>query len=139
MEIMQGYEMGQRMAPLIAHHWDNLKFVQKAKRFLGTPFGTVRGVTQGYHYSPMIFNIVVDAVVRETLEVVCVPQKVRHGMGWAAGERNLIFYADEGRIAWRDHIWVQYALMASVAMFQRILLEMNLDKTKALVCTRGYI
>ena len=29
MEIMRGYGMGQRMARLIAHHWDNLMFVPK--------------------------------------------------------------------------------------------------------------
>ena len=54
--------------------------------------------------SPMIFNIGVDVVVRATLEVVCGPQEARHGMGWAAGERNLIFYADNGRIGGRYHI-----------------------------------
>ena len=60
-------------------------FVPKSKRFLGTPCGTGIGVTQGNLASPMIFNIVVDAVLRETLEVVCRPQEARHGMGWAAG------------------------------------------------------
>ena len=58
------------MARLIAHHWDTLMFVPKVKRFLGTPFGTGIGVTQGDPASPMILNIVVDAVVRETLEAV---------------------------------------------------------------------
>ena len=34
MDIMRGYGMGQIMARLIAHHWENLMFIQKAKRFL---------------------------------------------------------------------------------------------------------
>ena len=63
------------MARLIAHHWDNLIFVPKAKMFIGTLFVTGRGFTQGDPAYPMIFNIVVDAVVRETLEVVCGPQE----------------------------------------------------------------
>ena len=104
MEILQGYRMGQRMARLISHHWDNLIFVPKKKWFLGTLFGTGRGFMQGDPASPMILNIVVDAVVREMLEIVCIPQEARHGMGWAAGECNLIFYADDGRISGRDHI-----------------------------------
>ena len=116
-EILRGYGMGKRMARLIAHHWGNLMFFPKVKRFLGTPFGTVIGVTQGEPASPMIFNIVIDAVARATLEVVCSPQEALHGMGWAAGERNLIFYADDKRIGGRDHIWVQDALTVSVAMF----------------------
>ena len=45
MEIMMGYRMGSRTSRLIAHHWKNLMFVLKAKRFLGTPFGMGRGVT----------------------------------------------------------------------------------------------
>ena len=58
----------------------------------------------------MIINIVVDAVVRATLKVVCVPYEAQHGMEWAAGERNM-------RIGGRDHIWVQDALPFSVVMF----------------------
>ena len=65
----------------------------------------------------MIFNIVVDAVVRATLEVVYGPQEAHHGMGWGEGECNLIFYVDYGRIGRSDRIWVQYALTVSVAMF----------------------
>ena len=101
MEILWGCRKGKRMVRLIAHHWDNLMFVPKVNRFLGTPFGTGRGVTQGDSAYPIIFNIVVDMVVRAMLEVVCVPKEARHGMGWAAGERNLMFDADDGRIGER--------------------------------------
>ena len=86
-------------------------------RFLGKPFGTGRGVTQGDPAPPMKFNIVVDAVVRAVLEVVCGPQEAQENMGWSAGERKLVFYADVGRIAGRDPIWVQDALLATVMMF----------------------
>ena len=60
-------------------------------------------------------------------------------MVWAAGERNLVFYADDRRVVGRDHIWAQDALMVAVVMFRRVGLETNLEKTKALVCTPGYI
>ena len=60
-------------------------------------------------------------------------------MGWEEGARNLVFNADEGRIAGRDHKWVQVALTVTVVMFQRMGLEMNLEKTKAIVCTPGFI
>ena len=81
----------------------------------------------------MIFNIVADAVVIAVLEVVFGPQEARHGMGWAAGERNLVFYTDVGRIAGRDHIWVQDALAATLVVFEQVGQETNIEKTKALV------
>ena len=70
--------------------------------------------------SPMIFNIVVDAVVWVVLDVVCGYQEAQHGLGWAAGERNLTFYAKDGRIAGQDHEWFQDALSVTVAMFCRM-------------------
>ena len=60
-------------------------------------------------------------------------------MGWAAEERNLVFYADDRRVAVRDHGWVQDALMVTVAMFHRMGLLNNLKKTKAMICSFGFI
>ena len=86
MDIMWGCGMGQRMDFLIARHWDNHQFVPKTRRFIGKAFCTWIGVTQGETAPPMIFNIVVDAVVRAVLVVVCGPQEAQHGMGWATGK-----------------------------------------------------
>ena len=94
-------------------------------------FGTGRGLTQGDSASPTIFNIVVDAVdavVQAVLEEACSLKEEQHGMGWAAGKRNLVFYADDGRIAGRDHDWVQDDLTVELAMFQRMGMETNLEK-----------
>ena len=51
----------------------------------------------------MIFNIVVDTVVRAVLEEVCSPQEAQHGMGWEAGARNLVFYVDYRKISGQYH------------------------------------
>ena len=74
--------------------------------FLWKVFETGRVVMQGDPASPTILNIVVDAVVRAVLELVCGPYEARHRMVWASGEQNLAFYVKEWRIAGRDHIWV---------------------------------
>ena len=97
------------------------------------------GVTQGDPESPIIFNIVVDAVVWEVLDVVCIPKEAQRAMGWAAEERNLVFYVDDGRIAGRDHEWFQDALSVTVEMFQRMVWEKSIEKSKTMVCTPGYI
>ena len=55
------------------------------------------------------------------------------------GERNLIFYADDGRIAGRYHMWVQDEMSVTVAMFCRMGLGKNLEKTKTMVFTPEFI
>ena len=87
----------------------------------------------------MIFSIMVDAAIQEVLAYVCGPQESHHRVGWEAGKINLFFYADGRRIAGRDPDWVQEALETMVDMFIRVVMEMNLDKTKAMVCTLGFI
>ena len=63
-------------------------------------------------------------------EEVFRPQEAQHGLSWAAGERNLVFYADSGEITGWDHIWVQDALSMMVAMFRRAGLKKNMEKIK---------
>ena len=87
----------------------------------------------------MIFNTVVDAVVQVFLDVVCGPHRYEHGLGWAEGERDVIFYANDSRVAGWDHEWVQDALPLTVAIFRRMGLEKNPEKSKTMVFTPGYI
>ena len=77
--------MGQDMALLIVHYWDNQRFLPKASRFLGKDFERRRGITKGDPTSPVIFNMVVDVLGRSVLEIVCRPQEAQHRMGWATG------------------------------------------------------
>ena len=92
-------------------------------------------MTHGDPSHHMLFNIVMDAVLRAVLDVVCGPQEAHHCMIWAAGEINLVFYTDGGSIAGQDHEWIKDALTLRVAMFCRMGLDTNLDNTKAMVCT----
>ena len=50
-------------------------------KFLGKAFWTGRGVTKGDPVFPLIFNIVVDAVVRAVLDVVFGTQEAHRGLG----------------------------------------------------------
>ena len=60
-------------------------------------------------------------------------------MGRSEGEHNICFYADDVRIAGRDPIWVQTSLATMIIMFKRVGLQTNLSKTKAVICTPGFI
>ena len=83
------------MARLPSHHWYNQQFVAKSGRFLWKAFGTGIGVIQGNPASLVIFNIVVDALVRVVLAKVCGSQEAQHGLGWSTREWNLVLYTDD--------------------------------------------
>ena len=86
-----------------------------------------------------LFNIIVDAVVRATLKEICGPQESQHGFGWSGREHNICFYADDGQISGRDPTWVHAAMTTMVRMFERDSLKTNLDNTKDMICTPGFI
>ena len=71
MDILRGYGMVPNLYILLGQYWDKQRIVPKAGKFLGRQFGTERSVMQGDPAPPMIFNIVLDTVVREVLEEVC--------------------------------------------------------------------
>ena len=104
MEILREYGLGPRLQRLLQRHWDGQRLVTKAGKYYGRPFSTGRGVTQGDLFYPTLFNIIVDAVVRSTLQEICGPQDAQHSFGWSAGEHNIWLYADDGRIAGWDLI-----------------------------------
>ena len=106
MEILMEYGMVPNLFHLFANYWKQQRILPESVKFLGKDFGTGKGMTLGDPPSTMIFNIVVDVVVREVLDVVCGPQEAQHGLGWVSGEKNMVFYAKDGRIAGQDHEWV---------------------------------
>ena len=132
--VWDGTEHGAHNCPLLGQpHF----FLQGEKVPRDTVWNRERSHAKIPRVPHDIFNVVADAGVRSTLEVVCGPQEARYGMGWAARERNLNVYADDGRIGGREHIWAQDAMMVSVEILHQVGLYTNLDKIKALVCTPG--
>ena len=56
--------MGPRDLRLFRRYWERLKMVAQAGGYYGEPFHVDRGVIQVDPLLPTIFNVVVDAVVR---------------------------------------------------------------------------
>ena len=96
-------------------------------------------MTQGYPVSATLFNVIVDALVRTTLQEICVPQEAQNGFGWSEMEHNICLCADDGRIAGQDPIWVQTELTIMVRNFERVGLQTNLNKTKAMIFIQGFV
>ena len=88
---MRGYGLGKNLDRILENYWQRHRVVPKVGKYPGTDFRTGIGVTQGDPASPIIFKIVMAAVLRAVLEEVFSPQEAQHGMGWEAGERNLVF------------------------------------------------
>ena len=136
---MRVYGGGPNLQRLLQRFWNKQVVFFKARKFSEWPFGTERGVTKGDPVSPTIFNILMVAVVRAVMLEVFGPKEAHHMLGWKVGEHNIIFYYDKGCIWESNPIWVQTTLTAVVRMLDRMGLIKNLGKTKAIVCTPGFI
>ena len=83
-----------------------------------------------------LFNILVDAVVREWLrllrEELDMEEEEMDGM---METLFAIFYVDDAYIASRDPVFLQQAIDGLVSAFERVGLETNIKKTQAMTCT----
>jgi hypothetical protein len=106
----------------------------------GGLFRAGQGMTQGGPLSAKLFNILVDAVVRERL------RQLRDGGIVDPEELDLlmaaffaIFYVDDAYLAARDPDFLQVASNSLVSLSKRVGLETNVKKTQAMICTPGQI
>jgi hypothetical protein len=128
------------MLRLIHSFWETATNVCHAKGNYGRPFKAGRGVTQGGPLSAKLFNIIVDAVIREWMRIM------RETLDDSDGQLAVriealfaIFYVDDGYIASKDAEFLQEALDIIVETFKRVGLATNTKKTQAMVCTPGKI
>ena len=78
-------------------------------------------------------------MVRLVLLEVYGDHKAHHGLGWAEGKHNIVFYAYYSRKEGRNPIWVQMTLTLVVSVFDMMGLLKNIGDTKSMVCTPGFI
>ena len=97
-------------------------------------------MTQGGPLSAKLFNILVDAVVREWMRLMHETLDDSGGqLTVRVKELYAIFYVDDGYIALRDAEFLQEALNILVVTFKRTCLATNTKKTQAMVSTPGKI
>ena len=130
--ILEGYGVGPGARRLLQNYWRRLTMAARAGGYYGTDFKGARGVTQGDPLSPTIFNVVVDAVVRHWLEVLKNANDEKGATG--GGHLSAVFYADDGIVGASDPAWLQGAFSALVAIFDRVGLQKNVDKTVSMAC-----
>ena len=138
-EIMVAYGVGTNMVRLLKHFWDNAELVCRTMGRYGEPFKAERGVTQGGPVSPKVFNIMVDAIVREWIRELIGDEAASDGLNDAIRLLLAIFYADDGYIASRSKQQLQIAIDLLVDLFERVGLRTNTSKTKGMTCVNGRI
>jgi Reverse transcriptase (RNA-dependent DNA polymerase) len=121
LSLLSQYRVGPHLISILTNFWTQLKVAPKQGGFYGKPIQTARGVTQGDPLSPILFNIVVDAVIRETKRIQ------------GPINSNNIFYADDGLITGNTLQDIQQYLNIITELFSRIGLRTNANKTKVLV------
>ena len=146
LEIMEGYGVGPNMLGLIRTFWDEQQLVCRAARRYGEPFEASRGVTQGGPLSPKIFNIMVDAVVREWYsqllytnrdEATELSDAVAEGLELSI--LLALLYADDAYIASTSKLQVQRSMDILTGLFDRVGLRTNTEKTKVMTCVNEKI
>ena len=131
--ILKGYGIGRNILSIIKRIWDMDTMVPKQAGFYGESFSAGRGVRQGDILLPMIFNIVADAVIRDSEAQISESRDSQRQVV------DALFYADDGALMGEDAMEVQSSLDIYTKTFARVGLKMNAEKTKAFVMDGGKI
>ena len=139
LEILEAYGVGPKMLALQKHFWDTAQLVCRAEGNYWEAFSAERGITLGGLLSSLMFNVCVDAIVREWLHQMLGDKAARNGLRDRAVEILVVFYVDGGLIASHDPVWLQESFDVLVGLFERIGLFTNAAKMKTMVCIPGKI
>ena len=120
LEILKGYGVGERVIRLLREYWNKSTMVARAGGYYGTSFKGGRGVTQGNPLSPIIFNVVVDAMVRHWVTLEVREAETRGERGRDGRHQAALFYADDGMVALSDPQWLQWEFTKLVGLFDRV-------------------
>jgi Reverse transcriptase (RNA-dependent DNA polymerase) len=121
LQLLQQYGVGPNICNIIEQIWRNDKLIPKQNKFFGTPIFATRGVRQGEIMSPKLFNIMIDAVIRDYEERARIDNKTL-----------IQFYADNGFIGSPDYVVAQYTLNVLGQSFQSFGLNINDEKTESM-------
>ncbi len=104
----------------------------------GKPFAAFWGITQSGPLSSLMFNVCVDAVIREWL-CRMIDEEAAGGVFSEACRESIAFFVNNGLVRSRDHVWLQSTMDILVTLFESTSLRRNPGKTKVMTCIPGNI
>jgi hypothetical protein len=113
--------------------------VCRAGGYFGEPFVASQSIMQGGALSGLMFNVCVNAVVREWLQQMLGHNVAQDGMEEAVRNYVVAFFVDDGLVAVRCLEWLQSSFTILVTLFKCIGLWTNAAKTKVITCLPGRI
>ena len=121
LKLLEKYKVGPNVRRYIARIWQDQKYFLRQGGFYSDGVIVERGCTQGDIDSPVIFNIIVDAVLRQW-----------HDYGMENTSRSC-FYADDGLLENNNPEELQGDLDKIVKLFAQFGLKANETKTKYMI------
>jgi Reverse transcriptase (RNA-dependent DNA polymerase) len=117
--IMKAYGFGERSMRFFTNCWRDSYVAPRAGGVFGPRVEVHAGVRQGDVISPLLFNLVVDSILRNVdIQLPHLSMSVKK-----------IFYADNGRIGGQDRGGVQTVLDLVTSNFATVGLKLNTTKT----------
>jgi hypothetical protein len=130
LEILAGYGVGPNFLRLQKQFWDDAKMVCHAGGNFGEPFGAGQGVMQEGALSSLMFNVCVDAVVKEWLRQCLGEDAALLGIGEALRDHVVMFFVNNGLVMARCPEWLQSYFT---------IFKTNVAKMKVMTCLPGKI
>ena len=125
LHILRKHKIGPNLLNYIEKVWENQKFTLRQAQFYSKEISADRGVTQGDIDSPVLFNIIVDSVLRAWRKII---------KSHADKFRSLSsFYADDGLLENNNPVDLQHDLNIVNDLFAKVGLKANAKKTKHMI------
>ncbi|MBS1969835.1 MAG: endonuclease/exonuclease/phosphatase family protein [Bdellovibrionales bacterium] len=135
LQLIRSLGVGENIIGLLQHSFDAEQATVRLAGAFSRVFKTDRGVKQGDVISPLLFNIVMDAILRGFLQE---SEELIHSLTIGDQQTKLLplFYADDGVFFAKDRVTLerQINLFAKFCAFYE--LEININKTN--VCAFDY-
>ena len=126
LDVLKARGVGPHTLEFLRINWERSMMFPRSNGYYGKPIHSECGTYQGDVLSPLLFDIILDCILREW-------HRQMRELARKQIDMDLLFYADDGRLSGRHHKDLQIGLDLLRSLFRRIGLDFNVSKTKAMM------